>query len=117
MNLKIRKFYEASDPGIGGAYSDKEKIDYEGLAASLKLVIAKVNEGSELHKEITKLEELANELVLAWTSEASQKAKSSVEEVNSELINMRTELNNLLAELTKYSDTANAINAGTMPRE
>ena len=109
--INLKKIYATSE---SGAYADTEKIDYEGLSTSLKNIISKVGEGSELHKEIEKVSELATQLTIAWKSMESQKAKNSIDEVNTELATVRTELNNLLEEVTRYSDAANTINNGTM---
>ena len=99
---------------MSNAYADSEKISYEGVGASIKSILTRVDETSELQNEINKVNELANELVRVWTSDASQKAKASIDEVGTELVKVRVELKNLLAELSKYNEAANAINTGTI---
>lgn len=94
-------------------YNDKEKLDYEGLVTSLNDINKKVQDGSELQKEINKVNELANELTVAWTSESSKMAREKINDVNDELAKIRLELNNLISELTKYNETANIISNET----
>ena len=113
MDLKIRKFYEASDGGIGGAYSDKERIDYEGIVTSLRTLLSHVGDGSELVTELNKLEQSSNKLVTVWNSETSLKAKNSIVNVRADLDKVRVELNNLISEINIYNENANAINNGT----
>ena len=112
MNLKLRKLYALDGFGSGAAYTDKENIDYEGLKSSLERILERVSEKSELHNEIQNVENLAIELTNAWVSPESTKAKNSIDEVNSELANVRIELANLIEELSRYHDTAKAINDG-----
>ena len=99
---------------MNNQYADNERISYEGIAKSLKSILDKVGETSELQREIEKVNDLANDLVQVWTSEESRKAKSSIEEVNNQLITARLELNKLIEELNKYNEAANVINTGTM---
>ncbi len=96
------------------SYLDSEKSDYEGLKNSLALIVEKVGENSELQKEITKVDDLATELTRVWTSQESRNSKAAIDEVNSELANVRAQLNRLMEELGKYNEAANAINTGTM---
>ena len=102
------------DSGISGAYADNEKIDFEGMTTSLQEIIKRVGEGSELEKEINKVDELATQLTVAWKSAESHAAKNKIDEVNAELVTVRADLNRLLEEITRYSNAANEINTGTM---
>ena len=108
--MKIRKMYNDDVDVAGGGYVDFETIDYEGVVDGIRQIRGRVD--TELSGEITKLGNLAEELVAAWKSPTSLKTRGKVDDMKVDLKKASDELGLLVAEVEKYNIAAKAIDEG-----
>jgi len=107
--MEIKKMY-AEDTGVSGGYADYETIDYEGVVDGINKIRNRVD--TELTGEITKLGNLAEELVQAWNSPTSLKARGKVDDMKADLKKASDELGLLVSEVEKYNLAAKNIDEG-----
>ncbi len=108
--MEIKKMYNDDVNTSGGNYVDYETIDYEGVVEGIKQIRSRVD--SELSGEITKLGNLAEELVQAWNSPTSIKTRGKVDDMKVDLKKASEELGLLVAVVEKYNIAAKAIDEG-----
>ncbi len=98
MNLKIRKLYDASDPGIGGASKAgvAKKVDYVQLEAALASIETSINNIMEaLSKKID---------VTSYSGSAHDNIESTINTIRTYLATMEEPLNKMRSKVAEVKD-------------